>query len=50
MKEYKLVHMGMGSTKKSMRSDLENKLNELGAEGWELKMLSPLGYIFERDK
>ena len=50
MKEYKLITMGMGSTKKAMRRDLEQMLNEMGAAGWELKLTVALGYIFEREK
>ena len=50
MKEYKLVHTGMGATKKSMRKSYEDMLNEMAADGWELKLVVALGTVFEREK
>ena len=50
MKEYKIVHIGSGATVKKIREKTERTSNEMAAGGWELKIGSVLGYIFEREK
>lgn len=50
MKEYKIIRAKSGATAKKIRQKAEEKFNKLAAEGWELKVSSSLGYIFEREK
>ena len=50
MKQYKVVNLQIKLNREKTVQELENQLNALAAEGWELKMMDGPMVVFERTK
>jgi hypothetical protein len=50
MKEYKVLYAKIQMSKDKTTKDIEDELNKIAGEGWELKIMDGPLMVFEREK